>query len=115
MSKYSNNYLKERLKSFYTGMQNDMNIGEAMQISNYCFPDTDTVDDIAVFSNFPNFSEKLKMISGYNIKKIKVYIKRVSMAIQALVNVLLYLMIIFIVIGVLSLVQNISNSMNIMH
>jgi type II secretory pathway component PulF len=113
MAKYSNNYLKERLKSFYTGMQNGMNIGEAMQISNYGFPDTDTVDDIAVFSNFPNFSEKLKMISEYNIKKIKIYIKRISMAIQALVNILLYMIIIFIVVGVLSLVQNISNSMNL--
>lgn len=113
MSKYGNNYLKERLKSFTAGMQNGMNIGEAMQISNYSFPDADTVDDIAVFSNFPNFGEKLKMISEHNIKNIKIYIKRVSMAIQAVVNILLYMMIIFIVVGVLSIVQNISNSMNL--
>ncbi|MHB8292741.1 MAG: type II secretion system F family protein [bacterium] len=113
MAKYSNGYLKERLKSFYTGMQNGMNIGEAMQISNYNFPESDVVDDIAVFSNFPNFDEKLKLIAEQDIKKIRKYIKTISMAIQAVVNIALYMMIIFIVVGVLSLTQNISNSMHL--
>ena len=113
MAKYSNDYLKERLKSFAIGMQNGMNIGEAMQISNYNYPDADVVDDISVFSNFPNFSEKLNMIAQQNINSTRRSIKTVSALIQAFIYILLYAVIIFIVVAVFSLTQNMSNSMHL--
>ena len=113
MSKYSNDYLKERVISFYKGMQSGMNIGEAMRISNYNFPEPDVVDDIAVFSNFPNFDEKLKLIADRDIKDIKKYIKTISMILQFVITFMLYMVIILIVVGVLSLTQNISNSLHL--
>lgn len=113
MLKYSNNYLKERLRSFVIGMQNGMNIGEAMQISNFNFPDSEVVDDIAVFSNFPNFSEKLKLIAQQNINSTKKSIKIISSLVQAIINIMLYAVIIFIVVAVFSLTSNMTNSMHI--
>jgi type II secretory pathway component PulF len=112
LASYNNKYMKERLKSFYSNMQNGMNMGESMLASGYDYPDKDVVDDIIVFSNFPNFNKKLDMIAQSNIQKTKNQIKAISIALQALINILLYVVVLLIVIGTLSITQGISNSVN---
>ncbi len=112
LASYNSAYMKERLKSFYLNMQNGMNLGEAMLVSGFDYPDKDVVDDIVVFSNFPNFNKKLDMIAQANIQKTKNMIKGVSIALQAVINIFLYTIILLIVAGTLSLVQSVSNSVN---
>lgn len=112
MTDYSNNYLKERLKTFYKGMQNGLNLGEAMQNSGFDFPDKDTVDDIVVFSNFPEFDKKLNLISKANIKETKEKISAVSKILSFIFNMLVYVLILLIVAGSMSLIMNISTSVN---
>lgn len=112
LANHNNAYMKERLKSFYSNMQNGMNLGEAMLVSGFDYPDKDVVDDIVVFSNFPNFDKKLDMVARVNIQKTKNRLKGVSIALQAVINIFLYTIILLIVVGTMSMVQNISNSVN---
>lgn len=114
MARYSNAYLKERITTFYKGLQNGMNLGEAMNISKYGFPDSETVEDIGVFSNFPNFDERLRLIAEHNIKSMKKYIKVLSNSLSLIANLFLYAIVIFIAVSVFSLMNNITNSLHLM-
>ena len=112
MSKNSNDYLKERLTTFYKGLQNGMNLGDAMLILKYNFPDADTVEDIGMFSKFPDFDKKLKLIAEQNIKDLKKYIKTLSTVLGLAANLFLYALIIFIAVGVFSLMNNITSNLH---
>ncbi len=112
MSLYSNNYLKERISSFVKGMQNGLNLGDSMSISRFDFPDRDIVDDISVFSNFPEFDKKLALISQTNMKLVKEKIRKFSKTTAFIFNLFVYGLIFLIVGGVMSLVMNVSSSVN---
>lgn len=69
-------WLDERLEAVLVGLGRGYNIGEALRLAGYGFPSADIIDDLEVFSNFPNLQDKLMSLAERSLTDTR---KRVSL------------------------------------
>ena len=96
-------WYRERLDKTLTFVNNGKNIGDALYLSGFNFPDVETVMDLKVFAGMGEFDEILMKIGRTNIEDAVGRIKAQSMLILYVAIVGLGLMFVSIAVGIFEL------------
>lgn len=100
MVRYSSRWLRERLRAALGLMRGGSNLGVALEKSGYGFPDPEVIDDILAYVDYPDFDEKMARIADQwadqGVKQIQSRARVIGFAI----NVLVYGLMIYLILGV---------------
>ena len=96
-------WYKERLDKTLTFVNNGKNIGDALYLSKFDFPDTETVMDLKVFAGMGEFDQILMKIGRTNIEDAVSRIKAQSMLILYVAIIGLGMMFVSIAVGIFEL------------
>ena len=105
----ANPYYRERLTKIAQNLKNGHNFGQALYLTDYAFPDAETVQDIRAYSNLNRFNEALEQLgkewltdSVQKIQKQASLFKNISIVLAGIVFM-------WIAFGIFSLQQQITN------
>jgi type II secretory pathway component PulF len=109
--KYSSPYLSVRLSSILLGIRKGRMLGDALDESQYLFPDREIIDDLIVYSSLPGFD---KVLYNYGQEWMKEGIKSVQSQAAILKGVAFIVMasvIAWLVTGVMQIQQQLGSAM----
>jgi type II secretory pathway component PulF len=104
-------WVVERLRKMRKNMLAGLSSGRALDATGDRFPDQDTIDDMVILADYPDFSEKLSDLSERAIEQSRTRIRASTGLIVALANIAINLVIILVVVGI----ADILNSMGATH
>lgn len=108
-SEHAPNWLKMRLDEAAVHVSNGHEIGQALQITGYGFPDASLIEDIQAFSRFKDFPELVRKLGDEWLAQSEEKILGAIKAFAAFFNISVNLVIVAVVIGMNALQSVISS------
>lgn len=100
-------WLRERITSTLGEISKGSNFGKALDATGYKFPDRELIDDLIVYSRYPNFGKTLAVVgkewSKENIKRIELTIE----VVKWILRISTVLVVLWLVLGILGLNEQI--------
>lgn len=98
-------WLVERLQKMRKNMLAGMSSGQALDEAGDQFPDPDTIDDMSVYAEYPDFADKLAMLADRAVVQSQAKIRKTTGLVVALANIAINIVIILTVLGIANLMS----------
>lgn len=93
-------WVVERLRKMRYNMLAGLSSGHALDATGDQFPDPDTIDDMAILADYPDFAQNLSNLSERSIELSRTRIRASTGLIVAFANIAINLVIILVVVGI---------------
>lgn len=110
MTGYATGWLRARLSAALRHMMDGKNIGEALEATGAAFPDPDTIEDLVIYADYPDAEEKMAAIADNALQEASQHAMRLSKLLSAVMNALVYLLILLIVGGLTTLMMSVGRA-----
>lgn len=112
IAKNSSSWTRHRIGSIVMAQKSGhAGLGDAMLEANQGFPDKETIEDIKFYQSLGNLDEILDQIGQQNMKRTLANLEKISGRISALSMLIIIGMVVWIVIGVMSIQDQITTQM----
>jgi type II secretory pathway component PulF len=112
IAKNSSSWTRHRIGSIIMAQKSGHSgLGDAMLESNQGFPDKETIEDIRFYQSLGNLDEILEQIGQQNMKRTLSNLEKISGRISAISMLIIIGMVVWIVIGVMSIQDQITTQM----
>jgi type II secretory pathway component PulF len=114
ISKNSSSWTKSRINKIIVAQKSGQSgLGDAMHEADQGFPDRETIDDIRFYQSLNNLDKILEKIGEQNMKRTLSNLEKISGRISAIAMILIISMVVWIVIGVMSIQDQITMQMSL--
>ncbi|WP_297392101.1 type II secretion system F family protein [Acidiferrobacter sp.] len=105
-------YVRERLQAARNGLLAGRSVGEALANAHFLFPDSDTLDDLAVMANYPDYSARMAELSQETMQETEEAIALSTKSLSVVMQAASSLLMIGMVFGIFSILQTLMASVS---
>lgn len=106
-------WLEERLKTVQLALAKGRNIGEALRLSGYGFPSVDIIDDLEIFSTFPNLQAKLMVLAEQSLADTRTSVSLTNKIISEVSKMVVAVIFAVMFFGLMGIIQSVAGSAGI--
>ena len=110
MLRNANPYVRERLRAIRNGLLAGRSVGETLARSGFAFPDTDTVDDLTIIANYPDYAARMNALSVETLKETESAIRLSAKSLGIVMEALSSLLMVVMMLGIFSILQTLMTS-----
>lgn len=103
-------WLGERLETVQLALAKGRNIGEALRLSGYGFPSVDIIDDLEIFSTFPNLQEKLMLLAEQSLADTRASVSLTNKIISETSKMAVAVVFAVMFFGLMGIIQSVAGS-----
>ena len=103
-------WLDERLETVQFALAKGRNIGEALRLSGYGFPGPDIIDDLEIFSTFPNLHDKLMLLAEQSLTDTRDSVSLTNKIVSEVSRMFVAIVFAVIFFGLMGIIQSVAGS-----